>query len=113
MSFPHQRTGAASFFDLVVISGDHPWEKPAPGIYDHIRQKMALDSLAQAVMIGDNWDMDMQGGINAGVKSLIWIRRADTDTTEADELKLTRYADICHRTTDVLLVPSFLDKIFS
>jgi len=111
-----ERTGAASYFDVVMISGDHPWEKPAPELYGVVAQRFSLDSLADAVMIGDNWDTDMKGGINAGVKALIWIRRPDIDTRQEDEQLLDSvdaYEGACHLTTDVLTVPSFLEKIYS
>ena len=109
---PLQRTGAAAFFDLVVISGDHPWEKPDVEIYNYLAGKMNLDSLGDAVMIGDNWDTDIRGGLNAGVKAVVWIRRPDTGTTEDDEEKLNSYSGLCHRTTDVLALPTLLNQIY-
>ena len=109
---PLQRTGAAAFFDLVVISGDHPWEKPDVQIYNYLAGKMNLDSLGDAVMIGDNWDTDIRGGLNAGVKAVVWIRRPDIGTTEDDEEKLNGYSGLCHRTTDVLALPSLLNQIY-
>lgn len=64
-------------------------------------------------MIGDNWDTDMKGGMNAGMKALIWIRRRDIDCATVDENKIETDCDTeCHRTTDVLDVPSLLVKIY-
>ena len=111
--FP-KRTKAAPFFDLVVISGDHPWEKPAPEIYSFIAEKFGLASFSDAVMIGDNWDTDMKGGINASVKALIWIRPKDLDTSDEDEARLAaEFSGVCLKTTDVLDVPSLVGKIYS
>lgn len=117
-----ERTGAASLFDLVVVSGDHPWEKPAPEIYSFIAEKFRLTSLSDAVMIGDTWDTDMKGGINAAVKALIWIRPKDGAFSREDETRLaeflragtrlSEFSGACHRTTEVLDVPSLLEKIY-
>jgi len=107
-----ERTGAAPLFDLVVISGDHPWEKPAPEIYSFIVEKFKLTSLFDAVMIGDNWDTDMKGGINARVKALIWIRPKHVDSFHEDEERLAVFTGVCHRTTDVLDVPHLVANIF-
>jgi len=110
-----QRTGASVFFDLVVISGDHPWEKPAPEIYVFIAENLGLKSFADAVMIGDNWDTDMKGGINAEVKALVWIRPPKDEEyslSDADEVACAACLIPCHRTNDVLEVPSLLAKIY-
>ena len=99
-----------------MISGDYPWEKPAPELYGVIADRLSLDSLSDAVMIGDNWDTDMRGGLNAGVKALIWIRRPDIDTSEADRKHLNSVdggGGMCHLTTDVLTAPTLLGKIYS
>jgi len=73
-----KKTGIETLFDLIVISGDHPWEKPDKKIFEFAAMKLGFN-LNSAVMIGDNWDTDIQGGLNAGMKALIWINNCDKD----------------------------------
>ncbi|MBL8915304.1 MAG: HAD family hydrolase [Archangium sp.] len=66
-------SGLSHWFDALAISGEVRIGKPERGIFDHIARELKVD-VAKCVMVGDNPERDVQGGINAGMKT-IWIDR--------------------------------------
>ena len=65
--------GLETWFDAVVISGEVAIGKPEKGIFEWIAKELEV-SLDECVMVGDNSDRDVQGGINAGMKT-VWLDR--------------------------------------
>jgi HAD superfamily hydrolase (TIGR01549 family) len=65
--------GLAPWFDAVAISGELGVGKPNPSIFEWIANELQVP-LESCVMVGDNADRDVQGGINAGLKT-VWIDR--------------------------------------
>jgi putative hydrolase of the HAD superfamily/5'-nucleotidase len=61
-----ERTGLSNHFDLVVISEEVGVAKPHPGIFSHALAIMGNPDPAQVLMVGDNPDTDILGGLNAG-----------------------------------------------
>jgi putative hydrolase of the HAD superfamily len=63
----------ASFFETIIISGDHGFGKPDLRIF-----QLALERLGvaphEAVMIGDSLNRDIAGARDAGIRT-IWINR--------------------------------------
>ncbi len=63
-------TGLARFFSSIVVSGDLGLAKPHP-----VPFLTALDELgvgaSQAVLVGDNWLADVQGGKRAGLQVIL------------------------------------------
>ncbi|XP_063774177.1 N-acylneuraminate-9-phosphatase [Pseudophryne corroboree] len=66
--------GAKPFFDAVVVGGEHAEEKPAPSIFLHCCDLVEAKP-EDCVMVGDNLDTDIQGGLNAGLKATIWLNK--------------------------------------
>lgn len=64
--------GAGPFFDAIVVGGEHSEEKPAVSIFLHCCDLVSVRP-EDCVMVGDNLDTDIQGGLNAGLKATIWI----------------------------------------
>jgi putative hydrolase of the HAD superfamily len=66
-----RQTGLASLLSAVVISGEVGAGKPDPLVFQR-----ALDQLdanpAEAVMVGDSWERDIQGALGAGMNA-VWI----------------------------------------
>lgn len=62
-----QRTGFADFFDIVIISEQVGVAKPDVKIFDHACQQMNITQHRQVLMVGDNPQSDILGGINAGM----------------------------------------------
>jgi HAD superfamily hydrolase (TIGR01549 family) len=79
--------GLGPFIDILVTSEEAGYTKPSPEIF-HI----ALERLAckpnEAVMIGDSWESDIVGAVNAGLPA-VWLNRDGTrkpDTSEVLEI---------------------------
>jgi putative hydrolase of the HAD superfamily len=67
------RTGIASRFSSVVISGDLGVWKPHPGIFEQSLQELGV-SAQEAVYVGDDLESDALGAKSAGLWS-IWLAR--------------------------------------
>ncbi len=81
--------GLETWFDAVTISGELGIGKPKPDIFEWIANELKIP-LETCVMVGDNADRDVQGGINAGIKT-VWVDRGfkprtATPTLEVKEL---------------------------
>ncbi|MFS0556156.1 HAD family hydrolase [Brevibacillus sp. 179-C9.3 HS] len=68
-----ERLGLSAYFPrervfLSEIIGHH---KPDPRIYEHVREKLGVES-NQVLFVGDTWDADVAGAIDAGF-SAVWI----------------------------------------
>jgi putative hydrolase of the HAD superfamily len=61
--------GLTAFFDQVIISEDHGVNKPDVKIFE-LAEKLANVPKSQCVMIGDNYDTDIVGAVNAGWKAI-------------------------------------------
>lgn len=61
-----ERTGLKSYFEFIVISEEVGVAKPHVGIFDHALLLMGNPERARVLMVGDNPDSDILGGMNAG-----------------------------------------------
>lgn len=68
-----QLSGLAHWFDVIAISGEVGIGKPDKGIFEWVAQQLSVP-MENCVMVGDNSDRDVQGGINAGMKT-VWLDR--------------------------------------
>ncbi len=64
------RTGLARFFDAVVVSGDLGLVKPHPVPFITVLDQLRVKA-ARAVLVGDNWLADVQGGKQAGLQVVL------------------------------------------
>lgn len=67
-----ERTGLRKHFDLLVISEEVGHAKPHQRIFDHTLAMMGNPSRKQVLMVGDNPDSDILGGLNAGLDTC-WL----------------------------------------
>lgn len=67
-----QRTGLGHHFDLLVISEEVGLAKPHRGIFDHALSFMGDLAREHVLMVGDNPDSDILGGLNAGLHTC-WL----------------------------------------
>jgi HAD superfamily hydrolase (TIGR01549 family) len=75
--------GLETWFDAVAISGELGVGKPNPEIFAWIANALKVP-LEACLMVGDNADRDVQGGINAGIKT-VWLDRGfKPKTAQAD-----------------------------
>ena len=68
------KSGLRDCFSHIVLSEEVGCQKPNPRIYEEALRMNGV-SAAEAVMIGDSWNSDIQGAINAGIDQ-IWIRKS-------------------------------------
>lgn len=61
-----ERTGLKHHFEFTVISEEVGFAKPHVGIFDHALSLMGYPERSRVLMVGDNPDSDILGGINAG-----------------------------------------------
>lgn len=57
--------GIKSFFNHIIISEEHGYNKPDIKIFE-IAEQLASTHKNECVMIGDNYEADIVGGLNAG-----------------------------------------------
>lgn len=74
------RSGLRDCFAHIVLSEEVGCQKPNPRIYEEALRMNGV-SAAEAVMIGDSWNSDIQGAINAGIDQ-IWIRKSQDPLPE-------------------------------
>lgn len=67
-----ERTGFLGYFDLLVISEQVGHAKPHPAIFDYALEQMGNPPRSRVMMVGDNPDSDILGGINAGMATC-WL----------------------------------------
>lgn len=73
-----EHTGFLDYFDLLVISEQVGYAKPHRAIFDHALEQMGHPNRDRVMMVGDNPDSDILGGINAGLATC-WLN-ADNRT---------------------------------
>jgi len=61
-----------NFFDLILVSGDLPWEKPQHEIFDEACMFLGV-SPQQCLMVGDKLETDILGGLNAKLGGTVWV----------------------------------------
>lgn len=67
------------YFDIILVSGDLPWEKPAPNIFLQACSFLKVDPKS-CLMVGDKLETDILGGSILG--ATVWIN--DQDDIVAD-----------------------------
>ena len=68
------KSGLRDCFAHIVLSEEVGCQKPNPRIFEEALRMNDL-SAEDVVMIGDSWNSDIQGAINAGIDQ-IWIRKS-------------------------------------
>jgi putative hydrolase of the HAD superfamily len=68
------KSGLRDCFAHIVLSEEVGCQKPNPRIFEEALRMNGLKA-EEVVMIGDSWNSDIQGAINAGIDQ-IWIRKS-------------------------------------
>lgn len=68
------KSGLCDCFAHIVLSEEVGCQKPNPRIFEEALRMNGLQA-EDVVMIGDSWNSDIQGAINAGIDQ-IWIRKS-------------------------------------
>lgn len=74
------KSGLRDCFSHIVLSEEVGCQKPNPRIFE---EALCMNGLLaeDVVMIGDSWNSDIQGAINAGIDQ-IWIRKSKDPLSE-------------------------------
>jgi len=65
------QTAMAEMFDAVVISGELGLGKPDPEVFHHATRSLGV-AHDRAVMVGDSWERDIEGALEAGLRA-VWL----------------------------------------
>lgn len=95
-----ERTGLRDYFDLLVISEEVGIAKPHPGIFDHALASVGNPAREQVLMVGDNPESDILGGLNAGLDTC-WL---NTDKKLPPEGIVPHYEVTCLAELERLLI---------
>ncbi|MDD1791809.1 pyrimidine 5'-nucleotidase [Enterovibrio makurazakiensis] len=76
-----EKTKLSEYFDLVVISEEVGVAKPDVAIFEHAFDQMGHPEKSRILMVGDNPDSDVLGGIRAGIDTC-WLNRDDHPAPE-------------------------------
>lgn len=85
-----KNTDIENYFNEITISEEVGVSKPDKKIFEITYMKMKLQP-QECIMVGDMYDMDIEGGLNAGIKS-IWIDRKNEDKNY--QYKVNKLLDI-------------------
>jgi putative hydrolase of the HAD superfamily len=66
-------TGLESFFEVVVISAVHGYRKPDRRMFESALHALRL-SPHEVIHVGDTWERDVQGALDAGIEA-VWVWR--------------------------------------
>lgn len=83
------------FFDHIIISEEHGFNKPDHKIFD-LAQNLTNSQFHECVMIGDNYDADILGALNAQWKAIYLsnIQKENTDTNFFQINKLIQLKEV-------------------
>lgn len=71
-----EKTEFSHYFELIIISEQVGVAKPDKRIFEHTFSMMGEVELSNILMVGDNPDSDVLGGMNAGVDTC-WLNAAN------------------------------------
>ena len=84
--------GLKHWFDATAISGEVGIGKPERGIFDWVAGQLNVP-LEDCVMVGDNAARDVQGGINAGIRT-VYVERGFKPRTATPTLEVKSLLEI-------------------
>jgi putative hydrolase of the HAD superfamily/5'-nucleotidase len=97
-----ERTGLGHHFEVLVISEQVGMTKPDRQIFDHALSLMGDPARDRVLMVGDNPDSDIRGGINAGLDTC-WV---NADGRAAPEAMMPTYQVSSLAELESLLLPA-------
>lgn len=76
-----ERTGLNGYFDVLVTSEEVGFAKPHKAIFEHALYLMGNPHPTQVLMVGDNLNSDILGGINSGLYTC-WFNQHQKEATD-------------------------------
>lgn len=86
--YPHMQrrkvelSGCESYFEVIVVSGEHGIHKPDPRIFEIACEKMGIKP-EEAYFVGDTFSTDILGAVRCGMKP-IWLHSDSLLKTDMD-----------------------------
>ncbi|XP_011310128.1 N-acylneuraminate-9-phosphatase [Fopius arisanus] len=80
------RLELSPYFDIVLVSGDLPWEKPQVEIFLEACRSLGVRP-SSCIMVGDKLESDIKGGIESGLAGTVWIPLTDKTRPSVDDPK--------------------------
>lgn len=78
-----ERLHLKPFFDIILVSGDLPWEKPHHKIFHEACGYLGIEPY-QCIMVGDKLETDILGGIKARLGGTVWTPLTSCELQETD-----------------------------
>ena len=94
------KSGLRDCFAHIVLSEEVGCQKPNPRIFEEALRMNGLQA-EDVVMIGDSWNSDIQGAINAGIDQ-IWIKKNKEPGAESPDTIVQTATYIVESLSDVM-----------
>lgn len=78
-----ERLKLKPFFDIILVSGDLPWEKPHHKIFHEACDYLGIEP-HHCIMVGDKLETDILGGIKAQLGGTVWTPLTNCKLQETD-----------------------------
>jgi HAD superfamily hydrolase (TIGR01549 family) len=93
--------GLSPLVDSLVTSEDVKHTKPDPRIFEAALGQLNCDS-HDAVMVGDSWEIDIVGALNAGIRPIWFNRYGAARPDHAEILELTSFEPTGHAASRIV-----------
>lgn len=91
-------SGLFDYFDTIVLSENAGANKPSPQFFAYALNQTSAN-VDSTLMIGDNYDTDILGAMNAGIDTMLFNRWGNADAL-SDRINFT--VDSLRRIMDIL-----------
>jgi putative hydrolase of the HAD superfamily len=79
-----REAGLTPFFDIIVCSEEVGVNKPDPKVFHHSMEKAGANPI-KSVMIGDDYQVDYLGALNAGMKAVFFNHKGEKKVRKDDD----------------------------
>lgn len=104
-----EKLGLLSYIDHIVTSEEVGIEKPSVNMFFQILRKMNL-SCDEVIMIGDNYEKDIIGALNIGLKSY-WFNKNNINCNNFTELH-SKFYEIHHNLNELKNISKYCGERF-
>lgn len=87
-----KKSGLINYTDMIFVSEAIGYQKPQKEFFDHVFNNVPFKK-ESSVIIGDSQSSDIQGGINAGIKS-IWFNAEHEKKTVPSDYEIHSWEEI-------------------
>lgn len=88
-----EKTGFKRFMDLLIVSEEVGIAKPDVAIFNHALAQMNHPPKEQVLMVGDTFETDILGGLNAGFHTC-WLNHLGKKASPTPHYEITQLNDL-------------------